>query len=53
VPARRGRDDRGAAVVDFVLVLVVLVPLVLGILQVALVVHVLNTLTGAGSVGAR
>jgi Flp pilus assembly protein TadG len=45
--------ERGAAVVDFVLVLVVLVPLVLGILQVALVLHVRNTLASAASEGAR
>ena len=49
----RRRDGRGAAVVDFVLVLVVLVPLFLGILQVALVLHVRNTLTAAASEGAR
>ena len=47
------RDERGAAVVDFVLVLVVLVPLVLGILQVALVLHVRNTLASAAAEGAR
>jgi Flp pilus assembly protein TadG len=47
------RGERGAAVVDFVLVLVVLVPLFLGILQVALVLHVRNTLTAAASEGAR
>lgn len=39
--------------VDFVLVLVVLVPLFLGILQVGLVLHVRNTLTAAASEGAR
>jgi Flp pilus assembly protein TadG len=51
---RAGPDgERGAAVVDFVLVLVVLVPLFLGILQVALVLHVRNTLTAAASEGAR
>ncbi|MGZ8735658.1 MAG: TadE/TadG family type IV pilus assembly protein [Nocardioides sp.] len=49
----RERDERAAAVVDFVLVLVVLVPLFLGILQVALVLHVRNTLTAAASEGAR
>jgi Flp pilus assembly protein TadG len=48
-----GRDDRGAAVVDFVLVMVVLIPLFLGILQVGLVLHVRNTLTAAASEGAR
>ena len=53
MPARGRRDQRGAAVVDFVLVLVVLVPLFLGILQVALVLHVRNTLTAAASEGAR
>lgn len=47
------RGERGAAVVDFVLVLVVLVPLFLGILQVGLVLHVRNTLTAAASEGAR
>jgi Flp pilus assembly protein TadG len=53
VPASRRLDDGGAAVVDFVLVLVVLIPLFLGILQVALVLHVRNTLTAAASEGAR
>ena len=38
---------------DFVLVTVVLVPLFLGILQLALVLHVRNTLTSAASEGAR
>jgi Flp pilus assembly protein TadG len=47
------RPERGAAVVDFVLVLVVLVPLVLGIVQTALVLHVRNTLTSAAAEGAR
>ena len=50
---RRDRDQRGAAVVDFVLVLVVVVPLFLGILQVGLVLHVRNTLLSAASEGAR
>ncbi|KQY63509.1 MULTISPECIES: TadE family protein [unclassified Nocardioides] len=50
---QRPRDERGSAVVDFVLVLVILIPLVLGILQVALVLHVRNTLTAAASEGAR
>ena len=39
--------------VDFVLVVVVLVPLFLGIAQAALVLHVRNTLTAAASEGAR
>ena len=47
------RRERGVAVVDFVLVTVVLVPLVLGIAHLALVLHVRNTLTAAASDGAR
>jgi Flp pilus assembly protein TadG len=47
------RSERGAAVVDFVLVLVILVPVFLGVLQVALVLFVRNTLTAAASEGAR
>ena len=47
------RSARGSAVVDFVLVLVVLVPIFLGILQVALVLLVRNTLASAASEGAR
>lgn len=50
---RRSRADAGAAVVDFVLVSVVLVPLVLGIAQVALVMHVHNVLVAAATEGAR
>ena len=50
---RRDRGQRGSAVVDFVLVLVVLVPVFLGILQVALVLLVRNTLASAASEGAR
>ena len=50
---RRRRGERGSAVVDFVLVLVVLVPIFLGILQVALVLLVRNTLASAASEGAR
>jgi Flp pilus assembly protein TadG len=47
------RSDRGSAVVDFVLVLLVITPLFLGILQVALVLMVRNTLASAASEGAR
>ena len=50
---RRPRPDRGAAVVDFVLVLTVLVPLFLGVLQVGLVLMVRNTLASAAAEGAR
>ena len=49
----RSRAERGAAVVDFVLVSMVLVPLVLGLIQVALVQHDRNTLTAAATEGAR
>lgn len=49
----RTRDERGSAVVDFVLVSLVLVPLVLGIMQVALVMFVRNTLASAAHEGAR
>jgi Flp pilus assembly protein TadG len=49
----RSRAEHGATVVDFVLVSLVLVPLVLGLVQVALVLHVRNTLTAAATEGAR
>lgn len=49
----RPRSQAGSAVVDLVLALVVVVPLLLGVLQVALVLHVRNTLTAAASEGAR
>jgi Flp pilus assembly protein TadG len=51
--SRRSAAEAGAAVVDFVLVTVVLLPMVLGILHLALVLHVRNTLTAAASDGAR
>lgn len=49
----RAAPERGAAVVDFVLIMVLLVPLVLGVAQVALVLHVRNTAAAAASEGAR
>lgn len=49
----RDGDQRGAAVVDFVLVSMVLVPLFLGIMQVALVMHIRTTLAAAAAEGAR
>jgi hypothetical protein len=51
--SRRGRTQRGAAVVDIVLVMAVLIPVVLGIVQLALVLFVRNTLASAASEGAR
>ena len=50
---RRRRREGGAAVVDFVLVTAVVVPLVLGVIQVGLVLHIRNTLIAAASDGAR
>ena len=50
---RRRRPARGAAIVDFVLVLTILVPLFLGILQLGLVLMVRNTLASAAAEGAR
>lgn len=47
------RSDRGAAVVDFVLIMALLVPIVLGVVQLGLVMHVRNTLSAAASEGAR
>lgn len=49
----RPGSERGSAVVDFVLILGLLVPLFLGVLQVALVMFVRNTLASAASEGAR
>lgn len=45
--------ERGSAIVDFCLIMTLLVPLVLGIVQVGLVLHVRNTMTAAASEGAR
>ncbi len=50
---RRDRSTYGAAIVDFVLVLTILVPLFLGVLQVGLVLMVRNTLASAAAEGAR
>ena len=47
------RDEGGVAVVDFVMVAAVLIPLVLGLIQLSLVLHVRNTITSAASEGAR
>ena len=45
--------ERGAAVVDVVLVMIVLLPLVAGVLQLALVLYARNTAMAAASEGAR
>lgn len=47
------KDQRGTALVDLTLVTLVLVPLVLGIVQVGLVLHVRTTLAAAAAEGAR
>lgn len=47
------RTQRGSAVIDFVLVLALLTPVVLGLIQVALVLHVRTTMAAAASEGAR
>jgi Flp pilus assembly protein TadG len=47
------RSERGSAVVDGVLVMVLLVPLLLGIVQVGLMLHVRNSLASAAADGAR
>ncbi|MFK4087788.1 TadE/TadG family type IV pilus assembly protein [Kribbella sp. NPDC020789] len=49
----RPRSERGSAVVDFVLVAMLVVPLFLGILQVGLYLYVRNTVTAAASEGAH
>jgi Flp pilus assembly protein TadG len=56
VPASSGaraRSERGSAVVDFVLILVVLLPMFAALLQLSLVLHVRNTLSSAAAEGAR
>ncbi|WP_232828648.1 TadE/TadG family type IV pilus assembly protein [Kribbella monticola] len=51
--ARGRRYERGSAVVDFVMVSTLVVPLFLGILQVGLFLYVRNTVTAAASEGAH
>ncbi|MCU1432472.1 MAG: pilus assembly protein TadE [Actinotalea sp.] len=48
-----GRDERGAAVVEFTLVSVLLVALFLMIMQVGLVLHARNVMVSAAQEGAR
>jgi len=50
---RDRRDDRGSAVVEFVLAGGLLVALVLGVLQLGLALHVRNALVAAAGEGAR
>lgn len=53
VVRQRVFGERGAAVVDFVLVSMLVVPLFLGILQVGLFLYVRNTIAAAASEGAH
>ena len=48
-----GPDERGAAVVDFVLVSLLIVTVLLAVLQVAVYVHVRNVATASAQEGAR
>ncbi|MEP6651641.1 MAG: TadE/TadG family type IV pilus assembly protein [Lapillicoccus sp.] len=50
---RRGQDDRGAAIVEFTLVGVLLTLLFLALLQLGLALHVRNTLLASAAEGAR
>ncbi|PZS05218.1 MAG: pilus assembly protein TadE [Pseudonocardiales bacterium] len=45
--------ERGAAVVDFVLVSILLIALLLGVVQVGVYVHVRNVLAASAAAGAR
>lgn len=47
------RDDRGSAIVDFVLVAPILVAVALAVLQVILTMHVRTVLVSAAAEGAR
>lgn len=47
------RSERGSAVVDFVMILFILIPLFAALLQLSLVLHVRNTLSAAAAEGAR
>ncbi|TFV92828.1 pilus assembly protein [Blastococcus sp. CT_GayMR20] len=46
-------DERGSAVVDFVMVSMLIVALLLAVLQVAVYVHVRNVVTASAQQGAR
>jgi Flp pilus assembly protein TadG len=47
------RDDRGSAVAEFVMVSGLVIALALGLAQLALALHVRNTVTDAAAEGAR
>lgn len=50
---RRRQSERGSAVVDFVMILLILLPMFAALLQLSLVLHVRNTLSSAAAEGAR
>lgn len=50
---RRPTDDRGSAVVEFVLVSILVVTLLLAVLQIAVFVHVRNVIAASAQEGAR
>lgn len=50
---RSARTERGSAIADVALVMVVLVPLFFAIVELALIWHIKNTVTAAASEGAR
>jgi Flp pilus assembly protein TadG len=50
---RTDDDERGSAVVDFVMVSLLIVALLLAVLQVAVYVHVRNVVTASAQEGAR
>jgi Flp pilus assembly protein TadG len=52
-PLGRSDDERGSAVVEFVLVSLLIVMLLLAVLQVAVYVHVRNVVTASAQEGAR
>jgi hypothetical protein len=52
MPGARG-PEQGSAAVEFVLVMIILLPLFLGILQLGLFLHVRNTLVACAHEGAR
>ncbi len=50
---RAATDDRGSAVAEFALVLILLIVLLLGVLQVAVYLHVRNVVAASAAEGAR
>jgi len=49
----RVRDDRGSAIVEFVLVAPILIAVALAVLQIVIAMHVRTVLTAAAAEGAR